>query len=103
MKLMVDDLIGKLRKRFDDIADPRNGSNKLYAFANIAMAAFAVFLFNRRLFLNIKELSIGRRTKMRASLYSASATCQLTITFESNWTESIVRMFTLDSTSRLMK
>ena len=42
-KLMVDHLIGKLRKRFHNIADLRNGSNKKYSFADIAIAAFSAF------------------------------------------------------------
>ena len=51
MKLMVDHLIGKLRKRFRNIADPRNGSNKQYPFVDIAMAAFSVFFIQSPSFL----------------------------------------------------
>ena len=48
---MVDHLIGKLRKRFRNIADPRNGSNKQYPFVDIAMAAFSVFFIQSPSFL----------------------------------------------------
>ena len=51
MKLMVDHLIGKLRKRLHNIADPRNGSNKQYTFVDIAMAAFSVFFIQSPSFL----------------------------------------------------
>ena len=55
MKLMVDHLIDELRKRFHNIADPRNGSNKQYPFVDIAMAAFSAFSFSRRLFWSINR------------------------------------------------
>ena len=51
MKLMVDHLIGELRKRFHNIADPRNGSNKQYPFVDIAMAAFSAFFIQSPSFL----------------------------------------------------
>ena len=51
MKLMVDHLIGELRKRFLQVADPRNGSNKQYPFVDIAMAAFSVFFMQSPSFL----------------------------------------------------
>ena len=48
---MVDHLIGELRKRFHNIADPRNGSNKQYPFVDIAMAAFSAFFIQSPSFL----------------------------------------------------
>ena len=48
---MVDHLIGELRKRFHNIADPRNGSNKQYPFVDIAMAAFSAFFMQSPSFL----------------------------------------------------
>ena len=51
MKLMVDHLIGKLRNRFLQIADPRNGHNKQYPFVDIAMAAFSAFFMQSPSFL----------------------------------------------------
>ena len=51
MNLMVDHLIGRLRQCFQDIADPRNGSNTQYTFDDIAMGAFSAFFIQSPSFL----------------------------------------------------
>jgi hypothetical protein len=51
MKLMADHLIGRLRQCFQNVADPRNGSNKQYAFDDIAMGAFSAFFIQSPSFL----------------------------------------------------
>ena len=48
---MVDYLIGELRNRFDNIADPRNGHNKQYPFFDISMAAFSALFMQSPSFL----------------------------------------------------
>ena len=40
MKLMVDHLIGELRKRLHNIADPRNGSNLTVFLANFTFVTW---------------------------------------------------------------
>ena len=51
MKLTVDHLIGKLRKRCHQTANPRNGSSKQYTFVDIAMVAFSAFFIQSPSFL----------------------------------------------------
>ena len=86
MKLMVDYLIGELRNRFDQIADPRNGHNKQYPFVDIAMAAFSVFFMQSPSFLEHQRT--GENKNACRSLFGIRK-LRTAIIFESNWTDRL--------------